>query len=50
MTLPGSGSIVQAIAARYGFGPRLGWRVLGGPWVGGENDAYGHIIERWDRP
>lgn len=38
------------LSARYGFGPRLGWRVLGGPWEGGKHDAYAHIIERWNRP
>ena len=37
------------IAARYGYLPRVGWRLLGRPWQGGTKDAYGHIIQRWDR-
>jgi len=37
------------LAARYGYLPRVGWRLLGEPWQGGVKDAYGHIIERWDR-
>jgi len=38
------------LAARYGYLPRAGWRLLGEPWEGGIKDAYGDIIQRWDRP
>lgn len=38
------------LAAKYGYLPRVGWRLLGEPWEGGKRDAYGHIIQRWDRP
>jgi 8-hydroxy-5-deazaflavin:NADPH oxidoreductase len=38
------------LGARYGMLPRVGWRLLGEPWKGGEQDAYGEIIQRWDRP
>lgn len=34
------------LGAKYGYLPRVGWRLLGGPWKAGEKDAYGHIIER----
>ena len=37
------------LGARYGMLPRVGWRLLGEPWTGGERDAYGKIIDRWDR-
>jgi len=37
------------LAARYGYLPRVGWRLLGEPWTGGVKDAYGDIIQRWDR-
>ena len=38
------------LAARYGYLPRVGWRLLGEPWTMGEKDAYKQIVERWDRP
>jgi 8-hydroxy-5-deazaflavin:NADPH oxidoreductase len=38
------------LAARYGYLPRVGWRLLGEPWQGGTRDAYKSIIQRWDRP
>jgi predicted dinucleotide-binding enzyme len=37
------------LAAKYGYLPRVGWRLMGEPWQGGVKDAYGHIIKRWDR-
>ena len=37
------------LAARQGYLPRVGWRLLGEPWEPGVNDAYGHIIQRWDK-
>jgi predicted dinucleotide-binding enzyme len=38
------------LGAKYGMLPRVGWRLLGEPWTGGKNDAYGDIVQRWDRP
>lgn len=38
------------LGARYGMLPRVGWRLLGEPWKGGEKDAYATIIDRWNRP
>jgi predicted dinucleotide-binding enzyme len=38
------------LAARYGYLPRVGWRLLGEPWEGGKRDAYAHVVERWNRP
>lgn len=38
------------LAAKYGYLPRVGWRLLGEPWEAGVNDAYGDIIQRWDAP
>ena len=38
------------LAAKYGYLPRVGWRLLGEPWDAGVNDAYGDIIQRWDAP
>jgi predicted dinucleotide-binding enzyme len=38
------------LAAKYGYLPRVGWRLLGEPWQGGVKDAYATIVERWDRP
>jgi predicted dinucleotide-binding enzyme len=38
------------LAARYGYLPRVGWRLVGEPWEGGKKDAYAHVVERWDRP
>ena len=38
------------LAARYGMLPRVGWRLLGQPWVPGERDAYRATIGHWDRP
>jgi 8-hydroxy-5-deazaflavin:NADPH oxidoreductase len=37
------------LAARYGYLPRVGWRLLGEPWTRSVKDAYGHIVQRWDR-
>jgi predicted dinucleotide-binding enzyme len=37
------------LAARYGYLPRVGWRLLGEPWEGGVKDVYAPIINRWDR-
>ncbi len=37
------------LAARYGYLPRVGWRLLGEPWTGGEKDAYRDITQRWDK-
>ena len=38
------------LAAKYGYLPRVGWRLLGEPWEAGVKDAYAGIIERWDAP
>lgn len=38
------------LAAKYGFLPRVGWRLLGEPWEAGKHDAYQDIIQRWDAP
>lgn len=38
------------LAAKYGYLPRVGWRLLGEPWTMGEKDAYKDIIDRWNRP
>jgi predicted dinucleotide-binding enzyme len=38
------------LAMTYGYLPRVGWRLLGDPWIPGERDAYKHIVERWNRP
>lgn len=38
------------LAAKYGYLPRVGWRLLGEPWEAGVKDAYGGIIQRWDAP
>lgn len=38
------------LAAKYGYLPRVGWRLLGEEWQGGVKDAYGDVIQRWDRP
>jgi 8-hydroxy-5-deazaflavin:NADPH oxidoreductase len=38
------------LAAKYGYLPRVGWRLLGEPWEAGKHDAYGDIIERWNAP
>jgi hypothetical protein len=38
------------LGARYGYLPRVGWRLLGEPWSGGRSDTYANIIQRWDRP
>jgi hypothetical protein len=38
------------LAARYGYLPRVGWRLLGEPWEGGVKDAYAGIVERWAKP
>lgn len=38
------------LAARYGYLPRVGWRLLGEPWEPGRRDSYAGIIQRWDRP
>jgi len=37
------------LAARYGYLPRVGWRLLGEPWEAGVKDAYRHIVQRWNR-
>ena len=37
------------LGARYGMLPRVGWRLLGEPWTGGQRDAYSKIINRWDK-
>ncbi|WP_026605581.1 NADPH-dependent F420 reductase [Methylocapsa acidiphila] len=37
------------LAARYGYLPRVGWRLLGEPWEAGVKDAYRDIVQRWDR-
>ena len=37
------------LAAKYGYLPRVGWRLLGEPWQGGVKDAYATIVDRWDR-
>jgi predicted dinucleotide-binding enzyme len=38
------------LAAKYGYLPRVGWRLLGEPWEAGKHDAYGDIIQRWTAP
>ena len=38
------------LAAKYGYLPRVGWRLLGEPWQAGVNDAYADIVQRWDAP
>jgi hypothetical protein len=38
------------LAAKYGYLPRVGWRLLGEPWEAGVNDAYADIVQRWDAP
>lgn len=38
------------LGARYGMLPRVGWRLLGEQWEGGKYDAYGAIVDRWNRP
>jgi hypothetical protein len=38
------------LAAKYGFLPRVGWRLLGEPWEPGVNDKYANIVQRWARP
>lgn len=38
------------LAAKYGYLPRVGWRLLGEPWEAGVNDAYNDIIQRWEAP
>lgn len=38
------------LAAKYGYLPRVGWRLLGEPWEAGVKDAYSDIIQRWDAP
>src|SRR3546814_15974889 len=38
------------LAARSGYLPRVGWRLLGEPWAMGEMDAYNQILASWDRP
>lgn len=38
------------LAAKYGYLPRVGWRLLGEEWEGGVRDVYSEIIQRWDRP
>jgi len=37
------------LAARYGYLPRVGWRLLGEPWEPGVKDAYRDVVQRWDR-
>lgn len=37
------------LAERYGYLPRVGWRLLGEPWEAGKNDRYAPIIRRWDQ-
>ena len=38
------------LAARYGYLPRVGWRLLGESWQPGVKDAYAGIVQRWNRP
>lgn len=38
------------LAARNGYLPRVGWRLLGSPWTMGERDRYKDVVARWDRP
>lgn len=38
------------LGAKYGYLPRVGWRLLGEPWEAGAHDRYGEIVERWARP
>jgi hypothetical protein len=38
------------LAAKYGYLPRVGWRLLGEPWEAGVKDAYSDIIQRWEAP
>jgi predicted dinucleotide-binding enzyme len=37
------------LAERYGYLPRVGWRLLGEPWQAGVKDRYAHIVRRWDQ-
>jgi predicted dinucleotide-binding enzyme len=38
------------LAAKYGYLPRVGWRLLGESWQPGVNDRYANIVQRWARP
>lgn len=38
------------LASRYGYLPRVGWRLLGEPWTPGVRDRFAAIVDRWDRP
>ena len=38
------------LAAKYGFLPRVGWRLLGEAWEPNVHDKYADIVNRWDRP
>ena len=38
------------LAAKYGYLPRVGWRLLGEPWEAGVRDAYSDIVQRWSAP
>lgn len=38
------------LAARLGYLPRTGWRLLGEPWTPGEQDIFGDIVQRWNKP
>lgn len=38
------------LAASLGYLPRVGWRLLGEPWIPGERDGFRDIVQRWERP
>jgi len=38
------------LAAKYGFLPRVGWRLLGEAWEPNVHDKYADIVNRWERP
>ena len=38
------------LGAKYGYLPRVGWRLLGEPWQPGVKDAFATTVERWNRP
>ncbi len=37
------------LAARLGYLPRTGWRLLGEPWTPGAHDVFSDIVQRWDK-
>ena len=38
--------LVGELGVRYGFFPRMNYRLLGEPWTPGHADAVGHLITR----